>query len=374
MNMDMALPQAAPEQLGINGDKLQLAFQLLDREEEAGQIPGGVAIVGRKGTIVGTYAVGHSIISDETKLKVTEDTIYDCASLTKVMATLPLIMQLIDRGELRLRDHITRFFPEFSGNGKDEVTVKHLLSHTSGLQAFKDLHSHGWTPEQIKAAVLGESLSHACGSSYAYSDFNYIILGELAAKLFSMPLDEAATRYVFEPLGMHDTGYCPAKELQLRIAATEFMDGAYRWGEVHDENAWAMGGVSGHAGVFSTAMDVAKYAAMWLNHGKPAADGHGHVLSSASVSAATRSYTEDKVNANRGLGWVLKGDVWDASGDLFSSLSYGHTGFTGTSIWMDPQSSVFAVLLTNRVHFGREKSVVRLRDCFHNAIAASIEA
>ncbi|BFT71923.1 serine hydrolase domain-containing protein [Paenibacillus sp. P36] len=374
MNMDMALPQAAPEQLGINGDKLQLAFQLLDREEEIGEIPGGVAIVGRKGTIAGTYAVGHSVISDDTKLKVTEDTIYDCASLTKVMATLPLIMQLIDRGELRLRDTITRFFPEFSGNGKDEVTVKHLLSHTSGLQAFKDLHSHGWTPEQIKAAVLGESLSHACGSSYAYSDFNYIILGELAAKLFSMPLDEAANRYVFEPLGMHDTGYCPAKELQPRIAATEFMDGAYRWGEVHDENAWAMGGVSGHAGVFSTAMDVAKYAAMWLNHGKPAANGHGHVLSSASVAAATRSYTEDKVNANRGLGWVLKGDVWDASGDLFSSQCYGHTGFTGTSIWMDPQSSVFAVLLTNRVHFGREKSVVRLRDCFHNAIAASIES
>ncbi|WP_235960795.1 serine hydrolase domain-containing protein [Paenibacillus silvestris] len=373
MNLDMNLPQVAPEQLGINGDKLQRAFRLLDREIEAGEMPGGVALVGRKGSIAGTYAVGHSIISKDTKLEVTEDTIYDCASLTKVMATLPLIMQLIDRGELRLRDTISRYFPEFSGNGKDDVTVKHLLTHTSGLQAFKDLHSHGWTPEQIRAAVLGENISHACGSSYVYSDFNYIILGELAAKLFSMALDEAAKRYVFEPLGMGDTSYCPAGDLQSRIAATEFMGGAYRWGEVHDENAWAMGGVSGHAGVFSTAKDIAKYAAMWLNNGKLAGEARGHLLSDASVAAATRSYTADKVNASRGLGWVLKGDVWDASGDLFSPLSYGHTGFTGTSVWMDPESSVFAVLLTNRVHFGREKSVVRLRDCFHNAVAASLE-
>lgn len=373
MNIDMDLPQATPEQLGINADKLQRAFRLLDREKDAGEIPGGVALVGRNGAIARTYAVGDSIISKDTNLKVTEDTFYDCASLTKVMSTLPLILQLIDCGELRLKDTVSRYFPEFTGNGKEEVTVKHLLTHTSGLQAFKDLHSHGWTPEQIRVAVLGESLSHACGNSYVYSDFNYIILGELVAKLFSMPLDEAANRYVFEPLGMRDTSYRPANGLQSRIAATEFMGGAYRWGEVHDENAWAMGGVSGHAGVFSTAKDVAKYAAMWLNDGKPAGDGHGHVLSGASVAAATRSYTEDKVNANRGLGWVLKGDVWDASGDLFSSRSYGHTGFTGTSVWMDPDSSVFAVLLTNRVHFGREKSVVRLRDCFHNAVAASIE-
>ncbi|MBP1964467.1 serine hydrolase domain-containing protein [Paenibacillus aceris] len=371
MTLDIHLTKSSPEQQGMNGLKLQQAFQLVAREIEVGEIPGGVALVGRNNSIVGTYAFGHSIISEETKLKVSEDTIYDCASLTKVIATLPLILQLIDRGELRLRDPISRYFPEFSANGKGEVTVRHVLTHTSGFKAYKDLHSHGWTPDQIKAAVLGESLSDPCGDGYMYSDFNYIILGEIAALLFGMPLDEAARRFVFEPLGMRDTGYRPAAALKPRIAATEFMSGAYRWGEVHDENAWAMGGVSGHAGVFSTAEDVAKYAAMWLNNGKRA-DGF-QVLSGASIAAATRSYTEGKANANRGLGWVLKGDVWDASGDLFSPLSYGHTGFTGTSIWMDPESSVFAVLLTNRVHFGREKSVVRLRDCFHNAVAASVE-
>ncbi|NOV02144.1 serine hydrolase domain-containing protein [Paenibacillus planticolens] len=371
MNSENQLPKSSPEEKGINGSKLQLAFRLLDHEVKAGNIPGGVALVGRNHAIVGTYAAGYSIVSDQTKLQVTEDTIYDCASLTKVMATLPLILQLIERGELRLRDHISRYFPQFSANGKDDVTVMHLLTHTSGFKNYKDLHSHGWTPEQIKAAVLGESLTYPCGAGYMYSDINYIILGELAALLYRLPLDEAARRYVFDPLGMRDTGYRPATALQPRIAATEFMNGAYRWGEVHDENAWAMGGVSGHAGVFSTAEDVAKYAAMWLSNGQLAAGGH--VLSSASIAAATRNYTEGMASANRGLGWVRKGDAWDASGDLFSPQSYGHTGFTGTSVWLDPERSVFAVLLTNRVHFGREKSVVRLRDCFHNAVAASIE-
>jgi CubicO group peptidase (beta-lactamase class C family) len=234
--------------------------------------------------------------------------------------------------------------------------VKHLLTHTSGFAAYKDLHSHGWTAEQIGAAVLGEGLAYKCGAGYIYSDLNYITLGEIASLLLGLPLDVAARKYVFEPLSMHDSGYRPAESLKPRIAATEFIDGGFRWGEVHDENAWAMGGVSGHAGLFSTASDLAKYAAMWLNRGR---HGDGSVLSDAAVAAAMRSYTGGLLNANRGLGWVLKGDFWDASGDLFSPQAFGHTG-------------IFAVLLTNRVHFGREKSVARLRDCFHNAVAASV--
>jgi CubicO group peptidase (beta-lactamase class C family) len=369
MQFEKKLPLSSPEEQGMDGDKLQAAFRLLARETDRGEIPGGIALVGRHGSVVGTYAVGQSIISDEAKYSVSEDTIYDCASLTKVTATLPLILQLIDRGELRLRDPVSKYLPNFAANGKSEVNVKQLLTHTSGFEAYKDLHSNNWTAEQIRAAVLDEGLAYKPGEGYIYSDFNYITLGEIASLLFGLPLDEAARKFVFEPLGMYDTGYRPAAELKPRIAATEFMDGGFRWGEVHDENAWAMGGVSGHAGLFSTASDLAKYAAMWLNWGR---HGGGSLLSNAVVVAATRSYTGGLLNANRGLGWVLKDDFWDASGDLFSQKAFGHTGFTGTSLWMDPSNGIFAVLLTNRVHFGRSKSVVSLRDCFHNAVAASV--
>ncbi|MDD9268110.1 serine hydrolase domain-containing protein [Paenibacillus sp. GCM10023248] len=372
MRAEQQLPTTAPEQQGMDPDKLQAAFRLLEREIDSGEIPGGVALVGRGGVIVGSCAAGRAIVTQEQELPVTEDTIYDCASLTKVMVTLPLILQLIDRGELRLKDPVARFFPDFAAGGKGEVTILHLLTHTSGFQAYKNLHAHGWTPQQIRAAVMEETLLYPCGGGYEYSDFNYIVLGELAAHLFGLPLDEAARRYVLEPLGMTRSGYRPAAELRPQIAATEFMQGSCRWGEVHDENAWAMGGVSGHAGLFATAHDAAKYAAMWLNKGC-LADGSS-LISAAAVEAATRSYTRELEHANRGLGWVLKGDKWDASGDWFSPRSFGHTGFTGTSLWMDPASQVFAVLLTNRVHYGREKSVARLRDCFHNAVAASIRS
>lgn len=370
MHADYQLPLTTPEQQGMDSAKLKAAFQLLEQEINKDEIPGGVALVGRNGAIVGTCAVGRAVATPELELPVTEDTIYDCASLTKVMVTLPLILQLVDRGELRLKDPVTRYFPEFAANDKSDVTIMHLLTHTSGFQAFRNLHSHGWTPGQIRAAVMEEGLVYPCGGGYEYSDFNYIVLGEIAAKLFGLPLQEAAQKFILEPLGMSNSGYRPDTALQPRIAATEFMQGSCRWGEVHDENALAMGGVSGHAGLFATAGDAAKYAVMWLNKGK-LADGSS-LLSAAAVEGATRSYTQGKENANRGLGWVLKGDKWDASGDWFSAQSFGHTGFTGTSLWMDPTANVFAVLLTNRVHYGREKSVVRLRDCFHNAVAASI--
>ncbi len=353
----------------MNGKQLQTAFLLLDRETERGEIPGGVAFVGRNGKIVATHKAGLSIATGFANYPVQLNTIYDCASLTKVVVTLPLILQLIDRGEMRLNDPVRRYVPAFAANGKSEVTLKHLLTHTSGLPSSKDMHSHGWTPEEIKAAVWNEALTFSPGTGCVYSDLNFITLGEIVSLLFGIPLDTAARKHIFEPLGMRDSTYCPAEALKPRIAATEFMDGSFRWGDVHDENTAAMGGISGHAGLFSTAADLSIYAAMWLNRGRY---HDGILLSSSSAATAARTHTAH-LNANRGLGWVLKGDPWDSSGDWSSPLSYGHTGFTGTSLWIDPETGVFVVLLTNRVHFGRGKSVVRLRDCFHNAVAAAIE-
>jgi CubicO group peptidase (beta-lactamase class C family) len=360
---------SSPEKERMNAHKLESAFHLLDRETERGEIPGGVAFVGRHGKIVGTHTAGRSIATDFASYSVQKNTIYDCASLTKVVVTLPLILQLIDRGEVRLGDPVCRYLPSFASNGKSDVTLKQLLTHTSGFSSYKNLHSNGWTTEEIKASVWDEELTFKPGTSYVYSDLNFITLGEIASLLFNVPLDTAARTYIFEPLGMRESTFCPSEALKPRIAATEFMNDNWRWGEVHDENAWALGGISGHAGLFSTASDLSKYAAMWLNKGRYQG---GILLSSSAVAAATRSYTAH-LNTNRGLGWVLKGDPWDSSGDWSSPLSYGHTGFTGTSLWMDAETGIFAVLLTNRIHFGRDKSVAWLRDCFHNAVAASIE-
>jgi CubicO group peptidase (beta-lactamase class C family) len=171
---------------------------------------------------------------------------------------------------------------------------------------------------------------------------------------------------------MKDTGYRPAIELKDRMASTEFHEGLgrHKLGEVHDENAYAMGGVAGHAGLFATTKDVAIYGQMWLNGGTYA---NVQLFSPITVQMAIARYTEGITGANRGLGWVLRGDQWDATGDLFSPLTFGHTGFTGTSLTCDPQHELVVVLLTNRVHFGRQKPIVRLRSIFHNAVAASIQ-
>ncbi|GAA3401865.1 serine hydrolase domain-containing protein [Paenibacillus hodogayensis] len=362
-------------QANMDPERIGDAFRLLDEAVARGDTPGGAALIGRHGRIAGVHTAGQAHTSatsgsdGDGSIAVKTDTIYDCASLTKVVATLPLILLLTDRGRLRLGDPVAEYIPAFAAAGKSAVTVKQLLSHTSGLLSHKDLYSHGWSPDEVKAHIYAQPLEYEPGTKMVYSDLGFITLGEIASVLFGEPLAAAATKHVFEPLGMTDTRYLPSEELLPRIAATEYDDALdrHKWGEVHDENCGALGGASGHAGLFSTAGDLAKYAAMWLAGGK---GGQGRLLSEAAVATAIRSHT-DGLPANRGLGWVLQGDPWDASGDLLSPRCFGHTGFTGTSIWMDPAKDCFAVLLTNRVHYGREKSVVRLRNCFHNVVAAA---
>ncbi|PYI57142.1 serine hydrolase domain-containing protein [Paenibacillus flagellatus] len=363
---------SAAADANMDPDRIADAFRLLDEAVARGDTPGGVAAIGRHGRVAAVHAVGvaHTAAPDGGRLPAAPGTIYDCASLTKVVATLPLALLLVDRGRLRLDDPVAVYLPAFAAEGKSAVTVKQLLTHTSGLLSHKDMYSHGWTPDEVKAHVLGQPLEYEPGTKMVYSDLGFITLGAIVSELFGEPLADAARKHVFEPLGMSDTRFLPREELRPRIAATEYDAGLgrHKWGEVHDENAGALGGASGHAGLFSTAADLAKYAAMWLAQGR--IGGSGRLLSAAAVEAATRCATPG-LAANRGLGWVLKGDPWDASGDLLSPSCYGHTGFTGTSLWMDPAADCFAVLLTNRVHYGRDVSVARLRHCFHNATAAA---
>jgi CubicO group peptidase (beta-lactamase class C family) len=357
----------------MNPERIADAFRLVDEAVARGDTPGAVAAVGRGGAIQAMHTCGSAHLAapgGEAVLPVRSDTIFDCASLTKVVALLPLVLLLVERGRLRLGDPVKQYIPAFAAEGKDAVTVKQLLTHTSGLIAHTNLYSHGWSPEEIKAHIFAMPLTYEPGTKVVYSDLGYITLGEIVQTLLEERLDTAARRYVFEPLGMNDTFYVPAADRLPRIAATEYSQelGRHKWGEVHDENAGALGGISGHAGLFSTAADLAKYAAMWLAKGR--IGEKGRLLSRASVEAATRTQTGN-VPANRGLGWVLKGDSMDASGDLMSPATFGHTGFTGTSLTIDPAEDTFAILLTNRVYYGRERSVVRLRHLFHNAVAAA---
>jgi CubicO group peptidase (beta-lactamase class C family) len=255
--------------------------------------------------------------------------------------------------------------------GKERITLVHLLAHTSGLPAHRPFYSHGESPEETLRRVLAEPLEAAPGERYVYSDLGYIALGEWVRRVSGEGLD-AFVRRVLAPLGMGDTGYLPAPEERGRIAAGEHREelGRHQWGEVNDDNARALGGVSGHAGLFGTAPDLARYLeGCWL----PWRDEDDGLLASALVRAALRDQTGD-LPARRGLGWVLRGDAWDPSGLLTSERSFGHTGYTGTSVWVDPETRLVVVLLTNRVHAPRGAGIVGLRRRFHNAVAAALRS
>ncbi|WP_382400399.1 serine hydrolase domain-containing protein [Lentibacillus salinarum] len=354
---------------GMDEERLKNAFTILSREIEAKRIPGAAAVVGKKDLIAGSFAGGSIMIDETVNTPVNQDTIFDCASLTKVVITLPLVLRLMEQGLIELDEPVSTYVPAFHKGAKSHVTIRHLLTHTSGLKPHIRNDFTNWKPEEAKAYIYSQELDHYPGKWVVYSDLGFIILGDIIERILNQPLDKAAEAYILHPLGMVDTYFNPPDHLKSRIAATEYRRDLkrYQWGEVHDEKAYAFGGISGHAGLFSTVGDLARYAQMWLNQGEL---GDALIFSPVTVENSIRNYTL-LLNGNRGLGWVLKGDTLDASGDLFSQYSYGHTGFTGTSLWIDPEKDLFVVLLTNRVHLGRDHSIFRLRRVFHNAVMAS---
>jgi CubicO group peptidase (beta-lactamase class C family) len=317
----------------------------------------------------------------------TADTVFDLASLTKVTATLPCLLYLIGRGDIGLDEAAGRYLPEFAGPGKDRVTVRQLLSHSSGLPAERKYWQRLHDPGEVRAAALAEPLAAAPGSTVCYSDVGFIVLGEIAVAVAGCGLGELARDVVFGPLGMATTRYLPPPEWAGRTAATEAVavphgsspaaTGTAKIGVVHDENAAALGGVAGHAGLFSTAMDLARYAAAWAGNGNTGGllDGGqpGRGAFWGMRAEALRCQT-DGLGGRRGLGWGLRGDRFDNMGPGWPSAGAGHTGFTGTSLSIDPVTGLWAVLLTNAVHFGRgpEHSVVGLRKQVHALVAAAL--
>jgi CubicO group peptidase (beta-lactamase class C family) len=334
----------------------------LEESVAAGACPGASWVVG-KGE--GILEQGTAGVLGEGLGPVCPDSLYDLASITKIFVTLALMRQF-EEGLLRLEDTVGYFKPGFISreNNKGDITLLELLTHTSVIPSLIELFLYAHTPEDMLLAIRRSVNRPDSPGTVKYTCEGYILLGTIVAALDGAPLDEVIRSRVLEPLGMKDTGYKPAPALLDRIAPTEYSAwrGRVVRGQVHDENAVVMGEVSGNAGLFSTAGDLARVAEMMLRCGREAG-----FLHPATVEKMTANYTP-RGGQNRGLGWLLAGPTAPA-GDLMSARSFGHTGFTGTSIWVDPQYGLYGVLLANRIHPSRENTkFFRVRSIFHNLI------
>jgi beta-N-acetylhexosaminidase len=356
--------------------ELTPVFSLLDSAVTAGAFPGGVLAVGLRNQLV-VHPFGK--LTRDADTPVTANTIYDMASLTKVIVTTTSAMLLVQQKRLDLDAPVARYLPEFLAASKSDpdpswrarVTVGMLLLHDSGLPAHRDFYKEAKGYDAVLAKVLAEPLVHEPGAQVEYSDLGFILLGEIIQRLTGETLEQFAKAHIFAPLGMNDSLYNPPVSLRPRIAPTEY-DADFRKrllrGEVHDENAWAMGGISGNAGLFSTPGDLAAFAQMMLNGGIYA---HDRLLARATIEQFTQRQTIG--DSARTLGWDVPTPPNSSAGHYFSPASFGHTGFTGTSLWIDPERQLFVVLLTNRVNPTRTNEQIRqVRPAVHDAIIQAL--
>ena len=362
---------------------LDAAAGLLDEAVEQGVIPGAVARVDVGGQTVLEHATGHAQTVPTTR-PVAADTIYDLASLTKAVVTSTAIMILVDRGQLVLERPVVDVLPDFAPHGKNDVTVLHLLTHTSGLPARNRVSRTATDRATTIRLALGIFRSYLTGDRELYTDLGFLALGEIVAHVAGVPLNEFARREIFQPLGMTDTGYRPDAGRRARCAATEDNPdrGGVIVGAVHDEKAHLMKGVAGHAGLFGTAGDLAQFGRMLLGGdgsagltggGEPAGTLDGaRILSPGSAAALLRNHTPHLRTA-RGLAWALSPSTGFQFDQLAGPRAVVHTGFTGTSIYLDPDEDLVVVLLTNRVHPSRDNTTYfGLRTRFHNLLNAII--
>ena len=321
-----------------------------------GVFPGAVVVIGTKDSILFARGFGHLTWSAKSAVPDPDSTLYDLASLTKVVATTPSIMLLVEKGQVQLDRPVQFYLPDFVGEGKEDVQVWNLLAHNSGMRAFIRLDTLAHDPASARAIVMREPLRWKTGSRVEYSDLNAMLLGWIVQKVSGMPLDRFAAANVFTPLGMTQTMFVPPRSVYRRTAPSNLWHGTSIAGMVNDQNAARLGGVSGHAGLFSTGRDVARYAQTYLKEGQ--ASGTQRLFLPATIERFTRRSAK-----NRALGWESRDTTeTDNSGRLMSPEAFGHTGFTGTSVWIDPAQGVFVVLLTNRVYAPRaRKPISRLK-------------
>ncbi|MEM3832708.1 MAG: serine hydrolase [Thermoprotei archaeon] len=367
----MELHYGSPEEAGLDKIRLDKINEFMKKYVNDA-FPGAVLLIARKGVIAFHEAYGNSQ-TIPIKRVMTKDTIFDIASLTKPLATSIIIMRLIEDGLINLRQKVSTIFDEIEKDEtKREITLWHLLTHTSGLPAWEPFYKDFKNKKEIIKAALNASPTNKPGEKYMYSDLGYIILTGIAEEISGKTFDKLFEEYVASPIHLKDTMFNPPDHLKFRIAATELCEwrGKVLVGSVHDENAYAMGGVSGHAGLFSTALEIAKIAQTILNGG---IYGSKEILSKPSVQTMIKNHVKH-LGAGYGLGWMINDTPNGTSaGDLFSEKSFGHTGFTGTSLWVDPEKELIVVLLTNRVHPTRQNTkLIELRPKIHNMIASAL--
>lgn len=366
------LRDGTPEEVGISSERLDNVFRVVEEGVASGAYPGAEILVVRKGVVVAHEAFGYAQRIPSTRV-LEEGTIFDLASVSKLF-TATAAMMLVERGYMRLDDPISMFLkhPGFTQPDKRDIRIRHLLTHTSGLPSWLPIFREGSGKDFYLDRIAKATMQAQPGTTYIYSDLGAILLGFIVEEVSGQSLDVFLKENLFDPLGMENTMYNPGPEWEDRVAATE-IDTSWRGrvivGEVHDENAAGLGGVAGHAGLFSTARDLAIFGQMLLNLGSY---NGVHVLSPNTVLLMIQNHTLG-LGVRRGLGFDLKSSTFSSAGDLMGGGTFGHLGFTGTSIWIDPSNQLVTILLTNRVHPTRNSTgITRVRPTFHNAVAGTI--
>lgn len=342
-----------PAEAGLKLDVLDEIEPLIAAAMEQNQLPGCVLVVGRSSGVAWSRVLGNKRVEPD-RVPMTEDTVFDLASLTKPLATGTSIMKLVEMQRLAIDDRVSKYIPEFAVEGKEEVTIRDLLVHRSGLIPDNALSDYLDGPLKARERLFSQKLVAPLRSSFKYSDVNFMILGEVIARVSGEPLQDFAQKSIFTPLGMSETGYLPPEELRARAAPTEQRNGTWIQGEVHDPRAYHLGGVAGHAGLFGTADDLARYAMDAL---AGLQQDKSRILKQATWKEMITPHLIEGTGKDgqpvkdvRGLGWDIQSRYSSNRGARLSLSAFGHGGFTGTSLWIDPERNLFVIFLSNRVH------------------------
>ncbi|WP_242010240.1 serine hydrolase domain-containing protein [Acetobacter conturbans] len=366
--LPLALPGCAKETSDTRFTKVD---HLLSEAVARHEIPGVVAAIGQGDIVLHRAVFGQRALVPATE-PMTWDTRFDMASLTKATVTAPAIMQFWEQGRLELDDPVSHYLPEFAQNGKQAITIRQLLTHYSGLAPDLDLSTPWSGKEEAFRRAMAAVPTGPTGVHFVYSDINFIVLGLLVEHLSDLPLNIYAERHILTPIGMKHSGFLPSPLLRPIIAPTQYDDAHVPLrGVVHDPTAHRMGGVAGHAGLFSDADDMTLYAASFLD--RRAGRSSLYPLRTETVRLMTSPQSPGTSDV-RGLGWDIATHYSTPRGDIFPVGSFGHTGYTGTSLWMDPDSAAFILILTNRVHplDANGKAIVRLRHDVATAAALAL--
>lgn len=361
------LPVVEAEAAGMIPERLGVIDRLVEEGLSRGNMPGAVVVVGHRGKIAYQKAFGFRELKPN-RVPMTVDTLFDLASLTKPIATATSVMKLIESEHLNLHEPVQTYFPDFAQNGKEGITVFHLLTHQSGLIPDNPIKDYEEGPKKAWERICALKPLAKPGERFIYSDVNFIVLGKLIEKVSGQSVHEYSQKTIFEPLGMTETGYLLVEELRKRAAVTQEREGHWMRGEVHDPRAYLLDGVAGHAGLFSTATDLAVYAQMMIERGTYQGV---KILRESTAREMTKAY--EVPGGLRGLGWDKKSSYSSNRGDLFTEAAFGHGGFTGTAIWIDPEQELFVIFLSNRVHPDGKGSVNSLAGRIGTIAAAAID-